>query len=215
MARVVKRNYRSPTRAAGAAATRAAIRAAASELFLEAGYAATTMKAVAARAGVGERTLYDSFASKTALFEHVVGVAIAGDEDPVPVAERPEFHEALTESDPHRAVALYAGYATALLERAGPLITVAIESAGADPALRRFSDEGAAATRANTTTFVQALADRGMTRGDTDDLAMAAYALTTPLVHRNLRRDLGWSANRYRRWLEAGLGRQLLGVAGP
>ena len=62
----VKRPYRSPRRTAAAAATRAAIREAAASLFLQQGYAATTMREVAARAGVGERTLYDAFPTKAA-----------------------------------------------------------------------------------------------------------------------------------------------------
>jgi AcrR family transcriptional regulator len=206
----VKRPYRSKARAAGAAATRAAIRAAAQDLFVEQGYAATTMKAVAARAGVGERTLYDGFPTKGVLFEHVVGVAITGDEAEVAVADRPEFRQALAEQDPDRAVALYARYSAAILERASPLITVAIESAGADPTLRRFSDQGAAATRANTLAFVNALAESTALPGEPDDLAMAAYALVVPLVHQHLRRDLRWSAARYRCWLEESLARILL-----
>lgn len=210
MAGSVKRQYRSRARAEGAAATRAAIRAAATDLFLANGYSATTMKAVAERAGVGERTLYDGFATKGALFEHAVSVAITGDEEPVAVADRPEFMAALAERDAGRAVALYAEYSAAILERAAPLITVAIESAGADPVLRRFSDRGAEATRANTRTFVQSLADHGLLEGGVDDLAMAAYAVVVPLVHQHLRRDLGWSAARYRRWLETSLARVLL-----
>lgn len=212
MERGVKRQYRSRTRAAGAAATRAAIRAAAGELFLELGFSATTMKEVAARAGVGERTLYDAFPTKGSLFEHAAAVAITGDEQDVPVAERPEFRAALSERDPERAVALFAEYSAAILERAAPLITVAIESAGAEPALRHFSDQGAAATRANTHAFVQALADHGLLAGDAEVLAMAAYACLTPLVHQHLRRDVGWSPQRYRRWLEASLCRLLLNL---
>lgn len=208
--RDVKRQYRSPTRAAGAAATRAAIRAAAAELFLEVGFSATTMKTVAARAGVGERTLYDAFATKGALFEHVVSVAITGDEVEAPVDERPEFLAALSERDPGRAVALFADYSSAILERAAPLITVAMESAGADPVLRRFSDQGAAATRTNVRAFVRALTEQGLVEGDPDNVAMAAYACVVPLVHQHLRRDVGWSSTRYRDWLEMSLARLLL-----
>lgn len=210
MADAVKRHYRSQARAEAAAATRAAIRTGATELFCETGYAATTMKAVAARAGVGERTLYDAFPNKSALFEHVVGVAITGDEGTLPVAERPEFRAALDGADSAAAVAHFARYSAEILERAAPLITVAIESAGADPALRRFSDQGATATRLNASRFVSSLAEHGLVDGEVDDMAMAAYALLIPLVHQHLRRDVGWSADHYRRWLEESLARILI-----
>jgi AcrR family transcriptional regulator len=207
----VKRPYKSRVRAAAAAEKRAAIRTAAMDLFLQKGYSATTLKEVAARAGVGERTLYDGFPTKGALFEHVAAVAITGDEEPVALADRPEFQAALNQSDPHRAVALYAAYSAEVLERAAPLINVAIESAGADPVLRRFSDQGAAATRANTRAFVDSLVKHRLLEGDPEDLAMAAFALVVPLVHQQMRRDLGWSAQRYQRWLESSLARILLG----
>lgn len=210
MGGTVKRTYRSPARAAAAARTRAAIRSAAAGLFLEQGFSSTTMKAVAQRAGIGERTLYDAFPTKGRLFEHLLSVAIGGDEQPVRIADRPEFREALAQPDPHAAVRHYAAYSAAVLERAAPLITVAIESAGADPALRRIADTGAAATRANTLAFVRALAKHGHVDGKATERAMAAYALVVPLVHQHLRRDVGWSARRYRAWLEEQLVRALL-----
>lgn len=210
MAGDVKRTYRSVARAAAAAATRASIRAAATELFVEQGFSNTTMKAVALRAGVGERTLYDAFDTKSRLFEHAASVAITGDEEPITLVDRSEFQEVLAEPDARRAVAQFAAYSAAVLERAAPLITVAIESAGADPTLRRFSDAGAAATRANTLAFVQMLARHGHVDGEPEQRAMAAYALVVPLVHQHLRGDLGWSARRYRVWLEDSLVRVLL-----
>lgn len=206
----VKRRYRSPRRDAAAANTRTAIREAATSLFLEQGFAVTTMREVAARAGIGERTVYDAFASKTVLFHHVVDVAIVGDELEVAVADRPEFQAALADRDPERAVALFADYAAAILERAGPLIMVAVESAGAEPAMRRYSDQGAAATRANTKAFVTSLAARGVLAGDLDELSAVVYVLASPHVHQLLRKHSGWSPQQYRRWLRTTLARQLL-----
>ncbi len=46
---------------------------AAEELFLRDGYAATSMTAVAGRAGVAKQTLYSNFPSKEELFSSVVG----------------------------------------------------------------------------------------------------------------------------------------------
>lgn len=206
----VKRPYRSVRRAQRAAATRAAIRKAAASLFVEQGFAATTMRQVAAHAEVGERTLYDAFASKVDLFHHVAGVAIVGDEAPVPAAERPEFRSALRERNGPDAVALFSKYVAALLERAGALIMVAVESAGADPAMRRFSDEGAAATKANTAAFVASLADHGVLAGDVDEAAAVAFTLASPHVHQLLRVHSAWTAEAYRDWLENALVKLLL-----
>lgn len=168
------------------------------------------MREVAARARVGERTLYDAFPTKAALFDHAVGVAITGDERDVAVADRPEFQAALAERDSRRAVGLFAEYVAAILERAAPLIMVAVESAGADSTMRRFSDAGAAATRANTATFVASLADHGLLAGKVDTLSPAVFALASPHVHQQLRRHDGWSREQYRQWLAATLTRLLL-----
>jgi TetR/AcrR family transcriptional repressor of mexJK operon len=65
----------------GSAAKRAAILGAARELFLGEGYDRTSMDAVAARAGVSKRTVYDYYGDKDALllavFEHVASSIIA------------------------------------------------------------------------------------------------------------------------------------------
>ena len=180
-------------------------------LFLERGYASTTMRDVAARAGVGERTLYDAFATKAALFNHVAGVAIVGDEREVPAADRPEFRAALVERDPARAIVRFAGYAAAVLERAGPLIMVAVESAGADPAMREFCEQGATATKANALAFVASLVDHGSATEPRDEHAAVIFTLVSPHVHQLLRQHSDWSAEQYRRWLESALVCQLLG----
>src|SRR5262245_14651451 len=110
MPQPLKRQYRSTVRNASASATRARIREAAARLFVQNGYAATTMRAVAAEAGVGERTLYDAFPTKSALFGHTLGVATVGDELPSPVADRPEVLAIQQEADPRAAIAQTIGY---------------------------------------------------------------------------------------------------------
>lgn len=84
-----------------AAETRARIREAAGPLFVERGYTGTTLRDVAEEAGVGERTLYDAFSTKAALFGHTLGVATVGDEEPIPVAECPEVRAARERRSPH------------------------------------------------------------------------------------------------------------------
>ena len=86
-----KRGYRSPRRLAAARETRARICAAARELFLADGYAATSMRAIAAAAGVAEKTVYLQFATKSAVLKMVVETAIVGDDEAVPAAERSWF----------------------------------------------------------------------------------------------------------------------------
>jgi AcrR family transcriptional regulator len=213
MAETVKRAYRSDKRAASAAATRAKIREAATRLFVEQGYVATTMRQIAKAAGVGERTLYDVFPSKAALFGHTLGVATVGDEDPVRVAARPEITAMREEVDPRAAIEHLVAYSTALLERAGDLIMVSVEAAGADPDMRAAADAGAAATHQVHLALTERLYERGALRDGLDPVTAAdlLYALGSPHMHQLLRRHRDWSVDRYRDWLETTIIRDLLG----
>lgn len=201
MTGAVKRTYRSPQRDESAARTRDAIRDAAEALFLERGVAATSVRRIAEHAGVGERTVYDAFGTKQALFERLVGVAIVGDERPVPVADRDEFRAALTAPDGPDAVARYAAYGASIMHRAGRLLVLATESAGADAAMRRFDEAGSAALWDNVAAFVDHLVDLGALAGDRDDAVLTVVALSAPHSYEVLRRS-GLGTERYQRWLE-------------
>lgn len=216
MAEPVKRQYRSAKRAAAAAATRARIRDAAARLFVEQGYVATTMREVATSAGVGERTLYDAFPTKAALFGHTLGVATVGDEAPVRVAERSEVLSAQAEPDVEEAIARTVSYATDLLDRAGDLIMVSVEAAGADPDMRAAADAGARATYEVYLALTRSLHQRGALRPGFDAAAAAdiVYALASPHMHQLLCRHRGWPLERYRAWLQDALVRELLDPAG-
>src|SRR5215207_6672140 len=89
-----------------ARATRRRIREAALRLFVELGYLATTIEAIAAEAAVAVQTVYFVFGSKRALLTEILDMATAGDEAPVPVVARPWVEEARRESDPRRTVRL-------------------------------------------------------------------------------------------------------------
>lgn len=212
MADPVKRTYRSPAREAAAAATRARIRAAAEQLFVEQGYATTTLRQVAKAAGVGERTLYDAFPTKAALFGHTIGVATVGDEDQVRVRERPELAAARNEPDPRAAIEQLVAYTAGLLERAGDLIMVSIEAAGADPDMRAAAAAGAAATHDVYLDFAESLHTRKKLSPDLDPLTAAdiLYALSSPHTHHLLRRHRGWSVDKYRGWLQQAIIRELI-----
>lgn len=214
---MASRAYRSERRRADAAATREQIRRAATRLFVEQGYAATSLRQVAAAAGVAERTLYAAFASKFDLFHHALDVATVGDELPIPVRDRPEMVEPLTEPDASVALAAGTDYGVDLLERAGDLIWAGVEAAGADARLRALSDAGRHETRAVMLRFTKSLAERGALRPDLDAerAADVLFALSSPHLFRLLRRDAGWSTEQYRSWMHAITAEQLLGRPGP
>src|SRR5215204_6909742 len=111
-----RRPYRSPKRAAAALKTRHAIRDAAETLFLRDGYARTSMKAIAAQAGVSEKTMYLTYATKANLLREVIQVAVRGDEAPATLAERPEWR-AVVAGPLEEVFARFAALNAALMHR--------------------------------------------------------------------------------------------------
>jgi len=80
--------------------TRRRILAAAAELFTRQGYAATTIQQVAEQADVAWQTVYSVFGTKAAILSAVFDVAVAGDDEPAPVAERPFVQAIKDAADP-------------------------------------------------------------------------------------------------------------------
>jgi AcrR family transcriptional regulator len=86
-----RRRYSSQLRSQQAGRTRAQVLAAAGACFEESGWAGTTVAAVAKRAGVAVETVYSGFGSKKQLLRQAIDVAVVGDTDPVPLAQREVF----------------------------------------------------------------------------------------------------------------------------
>src|SRR3954471_10829461 len=100
--RVKTRRYNSPRRREQAAATRREILEAAQRLFERDGYAATTMAAIAAEAGVALKTVYLAFESKSGGLRALWNMLLRGDTGDAPVSERAWYREVLDEPDPER-----------------------------------------------------------------------------------------------------------------
>src|SRR5262245_61569473 len=104
----VKRRYDSPLRREQAAATPTAILEAAERLFAERGYVGTSVAEIAAAAGVALKTVYAAFGTKAEVLRALWNLRMRGDDEPVPMAERPWFRELVEEPDPRRRLALVA-----------------------------------------------------------------------------------------------------------
>src|SRR5215216_3877243 len=85
------RQYRSSLREQQVQLTRRTVFAAAHRLFLERGFAATTVAAVAAEAGVSPETIYASLGGKRGLLEGVIEATIDGPAAPVPFERQEAF----------------------------------------------------------------------------------------------------------------------------
>jgi len=207
-----RRPYRSTLRAEQARATRRAIVGAARELFVEVGWSRTTIDAVAARAGVSRKTVFTSVGGKAALLKTALDWAFVGDDEPVPMAERPVIAEMERMTDPRALVARWARFIAELEERAAPLADVLAIAADADP---DAAEEHATSERnrlGGAEAFVAHLAEIGGLRPgvSTERAVAAALVLMDPAIYRTLVRDHGWTPVEYAEWIERGAVAELL-----
>ena len=104
----VKRAYDGSRRREQARARRLAVVQAARELFEVGGFRQTTIAAIAKRAGVSSESIYKTFGTKAALAKAVFDLELAGDDEPVPIAERPAVQAIRDEPDVRRKITLFA-----------------------------------------------------------------------------------------------------------
>ncbi|QGN32559.1 TetR family transcriptional regulator [Microlunatus sp. Gsoil 973] len=103
----VKRSYDASGRREQARARRLAVVSAARYLFERDGFRQTTIAAIAAEAGVSAESIYKGFGSKAALAKAVFDLVIAGDDEPISVAQRPAMLAIRDEPDVRRKIAMF------------------------------------------------------------------------------------------------------------
>jgi AcrR family transcriptional regulator len=192
-----------PLRQAQVTQTEDRILIAAAELFLADGYLATTLAAVAARAGVGARTVYVRFGTKAALFKRVVDVAIAGDTRPIDVLGRDGMRTALTAPTAAERIAAVAAVGRQIMERTGALFAVAQQAAAVEPLIEGFWREGRQGSRQSQAAVWTRMARDGLLdpTADLGWLIDTASLLAGAETYLLMTRLLGWDLDAYQAWL--------------
>ncbi|MGH7685527.1 MAG: TetR/AcrR family transcriptional regulator [Candidatus Dormibacteria bacterium] len=211
MARAVKRRaYDNSRRQAQARATRAEVVAAAHRLFVEGGYSATTIEAIAGASGVPLGTVYRLFGSKRAILLSVLDVSFGGDDAPVAYGDRPAVQAALALTDARNLLEAFAPLTRELLERSAPILDVLRSAADADPEAAELYAEAQRQRYAGQCNNARVLADRGQLSVSEQVAADIMFTLRSPDVFRSLIGERGWSADQYERWLTRALQATLL-----
>ncbi|MEW2444384.1 TetR/AcrR family transcriptional regulator [Micromonospora marina] len=221
MSTASRRQYRSELRREQAAATRQRIADAARSLMLRHGYAVTTMAEVARVAGVAVQTLYATCpGGKAGLAKLVYDATLAGDAQPVPMAERPPVQAIVAEADPGRKLELYASMVLSVAERITPVHRVLRAAAAATPAdenLHGLLHQAELQHRAGSRGPAAHLAEVGALRDGltVDQAADQIYALSSIEVYERLTEICRWSGEEYCAWLAATLSSTLLETPTP
>jgi AcrR family transcriptional regulator len=194
------RPYRSAKRQEQARRTRRAVLAAAAEHFRASGYAGTTMATIAATAGVSVPTIELAFSTKAALLKEVIDVAIAGDDEPVPVLERPWANQIQETTTAEEFLAGVADVLVAAADRADALVLVAFEAARSDERLAPLAAQLKAQRMATAAWIVDRIAARSPLRTDHSEAVGTIWLLMDPVIFARLTTDLGWTAQHYGAW---------------
>ena len=205
----------SGTGAGGQARTRlarGAVVRAARVLFLERGYAATTIGAISKRSDVPTATVYRLFSSKLGILKALLDVSIAGDEEAVSVQDRPAIRALFADPDPGGLLSGFAGVTAGIMSRVEPVYRILVSAADSDPGAAALLAEQTRQRDHGQVEIARSLARVGALRPGLRerDAADIIHALMSPEVYRLLVGDRGWDTDRYRQWLAGALIGQLL-----
>ena len=205
-----KRKYSSAVREEQAARTRARILDAASKLFLERGYARTTMKNIAAQADVARDTVHAIFGSKAQVLTALIDLRLVPDGAVLNVTQRPDAQAIKDEADQRRQIELFAKFIAGISTELRPVFEVLRTASAVEPEMGKGFEDMDDFRLKNMQTYSTWIAERGPLRVNTRQAGEIIWALASPDVARMLCDELGWTESQHARWLADTLIRTLL-----
>ncbi|MEO8661129.1 MAG: TetR family transcriptional regulator [Bryobacteraceae bacterium] len=200
---VTKRAYDSSARREAALATRQSILDAARQVFLEKGYAAATMPAIARAAGIAIDTVYATVGKKPSLFRLLVEMAISGTDSAVPAEERDYVRAIRAETDAGRKLQIYAAALRSIQSRLAPLFRVLQGAAPLDPELDALWQDFSQRRAENMRLLAKDLAATGRLRAgvSVSQAADIIWSMNSPEFYLLLVEQRGWSPQEFEHWL--------------
>ena len=204
------RRYSSALRDEQAARTRARILDAAGELFLERGYARTTMKDLAERAGVARDTVHAVFGSKARVLTALIDLVLVPDGSVPNVTQRRDARAVQEEPDQGRQIELFADLLTRISTDVRPVFEILRTASAVEPEMAQVFAEMDRFRLENMRTYARWIAARGPLRVSTERAGEILWALASPDIGRMLCDELGWTQAQHAAWLADTLTRTLL-----
>jgi len=206
-----RRKYDSTRRQADAEARHQRILDEAIALFLDVGFGSTSIGQIANAAGVSAQTIYATFGSKAGVLSRAYDYLLTGDFEAIPVRQRmPRFDDV----HPTQYCAVFSEHAAivrGINDRVAALLRVVEQSASVDPALGELRADLVSRLRSDCRAWVNQLDPDALASGVTRAEAADVMGLIiSPTTYSILTVDLGWSVDRYQRWLATTLPTLLL-----
>lgn len=196
-----RRSYNSSLRRAQATETRAAVVAAARDLFIGQGYAATTMAGIANAAEVSVETVYAAFRNKATLLHRAWDITIGGDDEDIVFHERPDVMAIRAETDLAKRLMLHAAFSTRTAQRIAPFQLMVQSAAGADPAAAAMLQEMGRQRLAGITVMASEAAATGQLAVTQDECRDVIWSMTDGTLWHRLVNERGWTNDRFAHWL--------------
>jgi AcrR family transcriptional regulator len=168
---------------------------AARELFLAKGWSATGMREVAEAAGVALETVYAHFSSKRGLLRAVADEAVVGDDEPVALAERPDFL-AIGHGRRSERMQAAARLLTSVQMRTAAFATLLREAAPADDEIAEMLRSTRERQREDISRALELMIGRAPTGAERDGV----WAIASPEVYLLLVDESGWTTEQYETW---------------
>lgn len=214
MTEIRKRSYNSALRAEQARRTRWQVVNAAGKLFAEEGFAATTIDAIAAEAGVSRKTVFTAVpGGKVELLKLAYDFAMATDDEPVPMVAREGIQSLIRERDPYRRITAFARFATDNNGRVAALHRALQGAAEVDAEARALYEKWEHERREGMLNGpVPIFLAEGVLRPDRtpDEVADLWSVLVGPALYYQFVLVADWSPDRYAEWLADAMARLLL-----
>lgn len=201
MAQVKKRSYVSRLRHEQAAASRAAVLAAARELFVAQGYGATTLDQVAERAGVSKPTVFTAVGNKVTLLKAVRDVAMAGDDEKVAVTQRASVAAIADAPDLESSIVAASKHIANVVRRYVDVHEVIRGASGADPQVAELWDTAERERHVGAGHLLERLAAHGRLAVPRRQAQDRLWMLMAPDNCHRLVLVRGWTVAAYIRWL--------------
>jgi AcrR family transcriptional regulator len=207
MTGVALRRYDNSRREAGVRATRLRVVAVAKQMYVELGYPATTMEAIAQASGVAVPTLYRLFGTKRNLLKTVLDTSFVGDDEPVAFGDRLNVRAALAASEPQALIDAFAVICRETKDRAADIYQVLVSAALVDSEAAELLADIRSQAHTGRSRIVTALRsmdalDPALDSTTAQDMVYACLSFEVAHI---LTVERGWGPAEYEAWISRSL----------
>ncbi|MGC0366814.1 AcrR family transcriptional regulator [Rhodococcus sp. 27YEA15] len=169
-------------------------------LFVNPGYAAVTIKQLAAAAGVSVQSVYFVFGNKPSVLSALIDVSVAGDQEKTPTLDRPWVAAALGSPHPLGQLRIQVHHGRLILERTADILLALRAAASADDDAAQLWQINRSQRRTVQEHLMLGLVEKAPFV-DLDTAVNVALTLSSPETYTDLVVESDWSGKRYEEWV--------------